>query len=459
MAMMILNKSIMAAKHDSGKPGLTTKTRLQPKTACVSDELSHNRGVLNCRKWWVLGVLLLLAGCTTTPRHTGPIPADVDLMPEQQVVVTMPPPVVAPTNPPPTNVQPPPPVTLPPPRNDHINAGETWVPLERWCSESGYGALRRVANDVSPTYAFAGANGTMIIHVDSEVASWRGADYHLGFAPKMIGGRPYLHALDVRKNLLPLLENQSHPPANRTIVIDPGHGGTDTGTKNVANGHYEKEFTLDLALRLHALLSTNGWTVLLTRTNDVFVPRPSRVAFAELHKAGLFLSLHFNSAFPDREAAGLETFCLTPQGMHSTLTRGYEDNPALAFPNNRFDSENLQYAARLHRAVLKVNGHADRGVRRARFLGVLQGQNRPALLMEGGYLSNPNEARRIADPAYRQKVAEAIARELTADTPNPANIASQSALPPSAAESGKTTNSQPAGLTNALGNAQGAVNE
>ena len=66
----------------------------------------------------------------------------------------------------------------------------------------------------------------------------------------------------------------------------------------------------------------------------------------------------------------------------------------------------------MHRALLQVNGRHDRGVRRARFLGVLRGQRCPAVLVEGGYLSNPQEARRIADPAYRQKLAEAVAQAL-----------------------------------------------
>jgi N-acetylmuramoyl-L-alanine amidase len=98
--------------------------------------------------------------------------------------------------------------------------------------------------------------------------------------------------------------------------------------------------------------------------------------------------------------------------MSSSLTRGYEDDPRQSFPNNAFDEQNLALAVRLHRALLGVNGGEDRGVRRARFQAVLRGQNRPAVLIEGGYLSNPAEARRIGDPAYRQKLAEAIAKAL-----------------------------------------------
>jgi N-acetylmuramoyl-L-alanine amidase len=179
----------------------------------------------------------------------------------------------------------------------------------------------------------------------------------------------------------------------------------------VLDGVCEKEYTLDWALRLEPLLAAQGWQVFLTRTHDIDVPLSNRVAIAEEHQADLFISLHFNSAAPSQDQTGLETYCLTPTGMPSTLTRGYDDDVSLTFANNAFDAENLEYAVQLHRALLGVIG-TDRGIRHARFLGVLRGQNRPAVLVEGGYLSNPDEARRIADPAYRQKLAEALAAAL-----------------------------------------------
>jgi N-acetylmuramoyl-L-alanine amidase len=152
--------------------------------------------------------------------------------------------------------------------------------------------------------------------------------------------------------------------------------------------------------------------VFLTRSEDTDLALSNRVAFAAQHKADVFLSLHFNSAAPNQTEAGLETYCLTPTGMPSSLTRGFADETALSFPNNSFDIQNLHLALQVHRAVLQVNGR-DRGVRHARFPGVLRGQARPAVLVEGGYLSNPEEARRIADPMYRQELAEAVARALT----------------------------------------------
>jgi N-acetylmuramoyl-L-alanine amidase len=134
------------------------------------------------------------------------------------------------------------------------------------------------------------------------------------------------------------------------------------------------------------------------------------------------LSLHFNSASRG-DQSGVETYCLTPAGLPSTLTRDYEDDSAAVFPNNAFDHQNLQYALRLHRALVETTGGMDRGVRRARFMGVLRPQNQPALLLEGGYLSNPREARLIGQPEYRQKLAEALAKALWLTNAPPATNA------------------------------------
>jgi N-acetylmuramoyl-L-alanine amidase len=157
--------------------------------------------------------------------------------------------------------------------------------------------------------------------------------------------------------------------------------------------------------------------VVLTRTNDFDLTLADRVAIAEREQAVVFLSLHFNSAAPKEEAAGLETYCLTPTGLPSSLTREYPDDLTAVFPNNAFDATNLQLAVRLHGELLRSRELTDRGVCRARFMGVLRGQNRPAVLIEGGYLSNRKEAAHIADPKFRQQLAEAVARALKDDQP------------------------------------------
>ena len=145
----------------------------------------------------------------------------------------------------------------------------------------------------------------------------------------------------------------------------------------------------------------------------MLVSNVDRVVFAEQHHADLFISLHFNST-PDRDKrpGGLATYCITPAGMPSTLTRNYPDIWSQVFPNNAYDAQNLQLAVRVQSALVRVTGLEDRGVSHSRFDTVLQGQNRPAILIEGGFMSNPHEARLIENPEFRQKLAEAVADSL-----------------------------------------------
>jgi N-acetylmuramoyl-L-alanine amidase len=370
--------------------------------------------------------LLLLTGCSASHRGLKTGYAEQPMVAVKEPVETehiTDAPALAP--PPGTN-----PEILHPPGNHIVNA---WIPLRQWSDEHKAGPVQRLTSDKVPTFALKTANGLLIIRAYDLVAFWNGLELHLGFAPQVANGQPLIHSLDFAKNVEPLMHPLALPErTNRVIVIDPGHGGSNLGTKSVLDGSYEKVYALDWAKRLAPILETNGWKVLLTRTSDIDLSLTDRVTFADSNKADLFVSLHFNAAPSpaDHEESGIETFCVTPTGMPSTLKRDWEDDASLVFPNNRFDSENLRYAMQVQRSVLKLSGARDHGVRRARFMTVLRGQNCPAILVEGGYLSNPREARRVADPAYRQKLAEAVA----------AAIIEKSAIrtPPSAVESSET---------------------
>jgi N-acetylmuramoyl-L-alanine amidase len=291
----------------------------------------------------------------------------------------------------------------------------TWTSLNRWAAEHKTSTPHFLSNTPVTTYAIGSSNGVMVLGIGSLGATWNGVEINLGFEPQFIDGEIFLHGLDLKKNLEPLLCEPpiSFPQTNRVIVIDPGHGGNNFGTVSVLDGRWEKEFTLDWAKRLKPLLEAEGWKVFLTRTNDSYVTNADRVVFAEAHHADLFISLHFNSTSDrNKQTGGLETYCITPTGMPSTLTRGFADPWFENLPNNNFDAQNLQLAVRVHSALLHAVGMDDRGVRRSRFDTVLRGQNRPAILVEGGYLSNPAEAKLIESPDYRQKLAEAVADAL-----------------------------------------------
>lgn len=354
----------------------------------------HNDSVLRVDRI-ILSGLILLAGCTTMPEPddstTAFFPEEVR---ESQTLA-----------PPPQD----PPVRMQPPKSQPPR----WIPLNQWAAEKQLGPLSGSPSNWNPVFWLDTTLGQFEIRTRSQVAKWDGAEFRLGFDVRFENFQPVIHELDLQKNFEPLLQPAPLPPAGtRIVVIDAGHGGGNGGTRSVVTGFNEKDYTLDWALRLEPLLRANQWQVYLTRTNDMDLPLSARVAFADQCRADLFVSLHFNAAPSGGKQAGLETFCLTPTGMRSTLTREYEDDPAAVFPNNRFDADNLRYAMLLHRALLKECGFVDRGVRRARFLGVLRGQNRPAVLLEAGYLSNPAEASRIHTPEFRQRLAEAVARAL-----------------------------------------------
>jgi N-acetylmuramoyl-L-alanine amidase len=289
-----------------------------------------------------------------------------------------------------------------------------WIPLDSWSRQNRVGTLTQISPAPQSAFSLTTSNGELLIAAGSLIAKWEGAEFRLGFEPQMAGEHLFIHALDLKKNIEPLLQRLGAlEKSNRTIVIDAGHGGSNAGTRSVIDGTNEKEFTLDWARRLQPLMETNGWQVWLTRTNDVDMSLSNRVAFAESHHADLFISLHFNStATRATDTGGLETYCVTPVGLPSTLTRGYSDPKSERWPDNAFDAQNLKLAVLAQTALVHATGLEDRGVCRARFLGVLRGQNRPAILIEAGFLSNPHEAKLIESDDYRKKVAEAIARAL-----------------------------------------------
>jgi N-acetylmuramoyl-L-alanine amidase len=293
----------------------------------------------------------------------------------------------------------------------------TWISLESWRRFNDLAEMARDSDSPSPTYRVQTATGIFSLKPGTRIARFDGMECWLGFAPQLISGIPYVHWLDAQKILQPLARPANYCCDNggRTVVIDAGHGGRDIGTSSGPSGHQEKDYTLDWALRVQRLLASNGWNVVMTRTSDVDLGLADRVAIADQARADLFLSLHFNSGSANRDLAGIETYCLTPTGMPSHITRTYEDDVRQSFPNNAFDAQNVQAAVRLHRTLVQRSGAMDRGVRRARFMTVLRGQKRPAVLIEGGYLSNPVEGQKIASPAYRQILAEAVASGLQLD--------------------------------------------
>ncbi len=220
--------------------------------------------------------------------------------------------------------------------------------------------------------------------------------------------------------------------ARRTIqriVLDPGHGGSDPGALG-PNGLREKDVTLDVAHRAAPLLAREvGISTLLTRDTDVFVPLDERAARANAFNADLFVSIHCNAS-EDTDQRGVMTFVLdaskdrlaariAARENASTEAAAAELANALSRVN---DAERLQasehFALLLQRAAgaslgLKYDHVRDHGVRRAGFY-VLAGARMPSVLFESSFISNHEEARRLNQGDYRQRLADSIVNAVRA---------------------------------------------
>lgn len=287
-----------------------------------------------------------------------------------------------------------------------------WISLAQWCQEHRLAEPRKLPGE-NFVQEIKSSSGLVTLTLGSHIATWNGVQFWLGFAPRLQRGVLHLHSLDLEKHLRPLLlPDPDLTPIQRTVVLDPGHGGDNLGTRSILRAAYEKDYALDWARRLAPLLAAQGWQVFLTRTNDRALSITERVEFTSEKQAVLFISLHFNSIPGHPNQRGLETYALAPQWMPSHHSRDGGEPIAFALPGNAHDEKNFLSAMKIHASLLKATKAPDRGVRRARFMGVLRNQSQPAVLIEGGYLTSPSESRNIDHPDYRQKLAEAVAAAL-----------------------------------------------
>jgi N-acetylmuramoyl-L-alanine amidase len=207
----------------------------------------------------------------------------------------------------------------------------------------------------------------------------------------------------------------------RRVVIDPGHGGYDTGTI-APDGLEEKNIVLDVALRLGRLLRAAGVQVVYTRDDDRFIPLEQRTAIANRAHADLFVSIHANSS-PDPHARGIETYYLNLTHDAQALAVAARENAGSgrsifdltsmvrAIAMNDKMEESHELADDLQRSLVAASGEPNRGVKTAPFV-VLIGARMPSVLAEISFLSNRRDDLRLRQPAYRQHLAEGLFRGL-----------------------------------------------
>ncbi len=212
------------------------------------------------------------------------------------------------------------------------------------------------------------------------------------------------------------------------IVIDAGHGGHDDGTIG-PNGVLEKDVVLDVAPRLAKLVQAKmGAEVVLTRSDDTFIPLQQRTVIANEHKADLFLSIHANSS-PSPAVTGTETFFLNFTNSPAALDVAARENAGSdknvgelkdliqSITLNDKIAESETFAQQIQNSIFaqaaKSNTVAkNRGVKRAPFV-VLIGASMPSVLAEIGFLSNARDEANLGKPEYRQKIAESLLKGLS----------------------------------------------
>lgn len=165
----------------------------------------------------------------------------------------------------------------------------------------------------------------------------------------------------------------------RTVVIDPGHGGHDKGGQ--WGRVYEKHLALDTATRLEATLKRMGYQTVMTRRSDYFISLPQRASAANRYRNAIFVSIHYNYTWKEH-VSGLETFY--------------------------YNSEGQRLAQFVQSSLIRQTRTVNRSAKFARFY-VLRNCKLPAILVEGGFVSNEKERNRMKSAYFRESIARGIA--------------------------------------------------
>ena len=231
------------------------------------------------------------------------------------------------------------------------------------------------------------------------------------YTPKAVQSRPKVSKAD----------------KNKVIVIDPGHGGKDSGAIGYRH-YYEKNLVLSIAKELTETLKKRGYKVYMTRDRDVFIKLKERTAYANRKDADLFISIHANAVCSSKaeKACGIETYFLSPSRSKRATSvaelensadlsdmNGYGKSTFLKFTTNLNRIASNKLAIDLQRGMLgNLRKHykdvVDAGVREGPFW-VLVGAQMPAVLVEVGFITNPKEAKMLVNKTYSKHLAHGIA--------------------------------------------------
>ena len=267
--------------------------------------------------------------------------------------------------------------------------------------------LSSVVDPIAKKVRLANGRNELEVRLSSREAMVNGVRNWFSFPVTAKDGTLLISRVDLANTLEPQLRPHMIQKLGKvqTIVLDPGHGGHDKGA--CSSYGCEKDFALDVARQLRPLLKAKGFKVIMTRESDVFVPLELRARIANSAKDSVFVSIHFNATDRNPDAIGFEIYSLTPVGSPSSQ----DDDLALSFINRQagspFDAHSIELSSSIYHSIIGQIGEFDRGIKRARF-AVLRLTKTPAVLIEGGFMTERGESRLIANKDWRGKLAQAI---------------------------------------------------
>ena len=287
-----------------------------------------------------------------------------------------------------------------------IVSGSDYVRVAEWGESAG---CSMKWNKSDGEIDLSGPGTRLNLSVDSRRAEILGGSVWLSLPVVNRNGVVWISREDLRSTIEPIVSPRKSNGPVKTICLDPGHGGKDAG--KAEGRHYEKKYTLLLAQETQELLKAQGFKVVMTRSSDEALELSDRPQIASRLGADLFVSMHYNAS-ATVGVRGVEVFCLAPPGMNSSDDGGGKSSHP-AESGNAQDDRNVLLAYQVQKSITRSLPLEDLGLKRSHF-EVLRLAHIPAILIEGGFLSNPQDARNIYDSAFRKRMAHAIAEGIVA---------------------------------------------
>ena len=199
-------------------------------------------------------------------------------------------------------------------------------------------------------------------------------------------------------------QSSALPRPFAVVVLDPGHGGQDSGA--MCGGVLEKDLSLDVARRIDRLLNSEGIATLMTRVGDTYVSLADRAAFANRARKPIFVSIHFNE---DNQpvASGVETYYAAHQITPGSFLASWLPFVWRPFSDSA-NPESQNLAGLIQEALVARTRSIDRGTQARQFF-VIANVTSPAVLIEGGFLTNKEDISKLATEDYRDQIAAAVA--------------------------------------------------